>query len=82
MLPMMGTNRSGYFILNALQGILLMNRQLPPHTVGEPHFLFHDGLKIGKINESLPIAEIVEGPSPQVSTIKAQTHFAYDIRAE
>lgn len=46
--------------------------------MGEPHFLCHDDLEIGKIGEGLPIAEIVEGPSTQVSAMKAQTHFAYD----
>lgn len=68
----------GILFSTAPQGILHENRQIPPHTVGEPHFLCHDGLEIGKISKGLPIAEIVEDPSPQVSVIKAQTHFAYD----
>lgn len=74
---MTATNRSGILFSMALQGILHKNCQIPPHTIGEPHFLCYDGLEIGKISEGLPIPEIVEDPSPQVSVIKAQTHFAY-----
>lgn len=61
----------GILFSTALQGILHKNRQILLHIVGEPHFLCHDGLEIGKISEGLPIAEIVEGPSTQVSAMKA-----------